>query len=254
LSLALWHLGYPDQALAMNREMIEVARSVKHPFSLAYGMHHSGWLHQHCRLGADAQAAGDEEIQIAIEQGFAFWHATGMLYRAAGLLQLGQLNEALPLILKGLDAYRASGAGLALPFYLSLLGDAYTQAGRPNDAQKALDEGIAIADKNEDWFQYAELHRLKGDLALARSAADQSEAESLFRRAAEIARMQKSRSFELRALTSLCRLWHRQGRHDDARRALATVYDTFTEGFGMPDLIAAKALLDELARTANEKT
>jgi serine/threonine protein kinase/predicted ATPase len=247
LSLAFWHLGFPDQALATNREMVEVARAVKHPFSLAYAMHHSGWLHQHCRLGVEAQAAGDEEIQIATEQGFAFWHATGTLYRAAGLLQQGQLEQALPLILKGLDDYRRTGAGLALPFYLSILGDAYTQAGRFDDALKTLEEGIVLADKTDDWFQYAELHRLKGDLALARSPADYMEAESLFLRATEIARSQKSRSFELRATLSLCQLWHRQGRHGDARRALAAIYGTFTEGFSTPDLLAAKSLLDELA-------
>jgi predicted ATPase len=244
LSIALWHLGYPDQALAMNREMVAVARAVKHPFSLAYAMHHSGWLHQHCRLGADTQAAGDEEIQIATEQRFAFWHATGMLYRGAGLLQQGQLEQALPSLLQGLDAYRATGAGLALPFYLSILGEAYTHAGRFDDALKALDEAIAIADKNDDWFQHAELHRLKGELALARPTANDAEAESLFRQAIEIARSQKSRSFELRAVMSLYRLWRRQERRADARQTLESVFCTFTEGFGTPDLVTAKAMLD----------
>jgi serine/threonine protein kinase/predicted ATPase len=246
LSLALWHLGYPDQALAMSRAMVELARAVKHPFSLAYAMHHTAWLHQHCRLGAETQAAGEEEIQIATEQGFAFWHATGTLYRAGGLLQQCRLGEALPLIQKGLSAYTATGAGLALPFYHSILGDAYTQAGRFDEALHALDDGIAIADKNDDWFQYAELHRLKGELALARTPPNEPDAESLFRRAIEIARQQKSKSFELRATMSLCRLWQRRGRRDDARRLLAQVFGSFTEGFGTPDLVAAKALLAEL--------
>jgi tetratricopeptide (TPR) repeat protein len=244
LSLALWHLGYPDQALAMNREMVEVARAVKHPFSLAYAMHHKGWLHQHCRLGAITQEAGDEEIQIAEEQGFAFWHATGTLYRAGGLLQQGQLQDALPLIQKGMSAYTGTGAGLALPFYHSILGDALMQAGRFDESLKALDDGIAIADKNDDWFQYAELHRLKGELALARTTASESDAESLFIRAIEIARQQKSRSFELRATMSLGRLWQRQGRRDDAVRELSTIYNSFTEGFDTPDLIDARSLLE----------
>src|SRR5262249_5957930 len=145
LSLALWHLGYPDQALAVSHEMVALARQVAHPFSLAYALHHKGWLHQHCRLGAVAQEAGEEESAIALEQGFAFWHATGTLYRAAGLLQQGHQGEARRALEQGLDAYRATGAGLALPFYLSTLGDAYTRAGKFEEALKALDEGLAIA-------------------------------------------------------------------------------------------------------------
>ncbi len=77
LALALWHLGFADRALALNKEMVQLARSINHPFSLEYALHHTGWLHQHCRLGAKAQAAGDEQIRIATEQAFLFWHAIG---------------------------------------------------------------------------------------------------------------------------------------------------------------------------------
>ena len=87
LALALWHLGYPDRALQLNRETLTLAREINHSFSLAYALHHySAWLHQHCRLGAETEAAAEEQIQIATDQGFPFWHATGILYRAAGLL------------------------------------------------------------------------------------------------------------------------------------------------------------------------
>jgi serine/threonine protein kinase/predicted ATPase len=246
LSLALWHLGFPDQALARNLEMVELARAVGHPFSLTYALHHTGWLHQHCRLGVEAQAAGEEEIQIATEQGFAFWQATGTLYRAAGLLQQGHRQAALPLLVKGLSAYRATGAGLALPFYYSILGDAYTQAGNFDEALKVLDNGLAIADKNDDWFQYAELHRLKGELLRLRSPDSPTEAESCFVQALNTARLQGSKSWELRVTMSLCRLWQEQGRRSEAYRALSQIYGWFTEGFSTPDLMDAKALLEEL--------
>ena len=130
--------------------------------------------------------------------------------------------------------------------FFGILGDAYTQAGKIDEALKALNDGIAIADRNEDWFHYAELHRLQGNLALARSPADEAGAESFFQRAMEIARQQKSKSFELRAAMSLSRLRQRQGRRGDARRELSQVYGSFTEGFSTPDLVEAKALLDEL--------
>src|SRR4029077_5830562 len=57
LALALWHLGFADQALKLNDEMLELARGINQPFSLEYALHHRAWLYQHCRLGMEAQAA-----------------------------------------------------------------------------------------------------------------------------------------------------------------------------------------------------
>jgi class 3 adenylate cyclase/predicted ATPase len=245
LALALWHLGYPDRALQVHREMLDLARAIRQPFSLEYALHHTGWLYQHCRRGSEVQAAGDEAMRIATEQGFNFWHATGTLYRAAGLLLQGKREEGLPLFRKGLDAYRATGAELALPYYLSILGDACTQAGRFADARQALDEGLAVAEKNDDRFQEAELHRLKGELLLAETG-DEAEAECCFHRAIGTTSPERSRAWELRAVMSLARLWQRQGRTDDARRVLAAEYQTFTEGFTTPDLADARALLTAL--------
>jgi predicted ATPase len=117
------------------------------------------------------------------------------------------------------------------------------------EALKALNDGLSIAEENDDRFQEAELHRLLGELHLARQD-DQGTAEVCFRKAIEIARGQQSRAWELRATTSLARLWRRQGRRDEARDALAAIYATFTEGFTTPDLVESKALLDELAGAA----
>src|SRR5262245_48339650 len=169
-----------------------------------------------------------------------------MIFKAGGIVLQGRPEEALPLLLKGLDAYRATCSGLAIPYYLSVLGDTYTRAGRFPDARKALDEGLALAEKNDDRFQEAELHRLKGELYLA-EADDQAAAEGCFLTAIETARRQQSRAWELRATTSLAQLWQRQGRRDDARAALAAVYGTYTEGFTTPDLMEAEALLKALA-------
>jgi predicted ATPase len=245
LAVSLWHLGYADQALEVNREMCQLARAIGHPFSLAYAMHHTAWLCQHCRLGAEVRAAAEEEIAIAAEQGFALWQATGTFFKGAGMFLQGELGKALPLLLKGLDAFRASGSWLTLPFQLSVLGDACTQAGRFEDARRALDEGLALAEKNDERCQEAELHRLKGELLLAESQG-QAAAEECFREAIETARRQQSRAWELRAAMSLARLLQRQGRRDEARAALAAVYGTFTEGFTTPDLVDARALLETL--------
>ena len=248
LALSLWHLGYPDQALKVGRETIELARTIDHPFSLAYALHYlGGWLRQLCRLGDETlAAAADEQIGISTQQGFPFWLATGKLYRGGRLVLQGNPEGALPLLVEGLESYLATGAGLSLPYYYSLLGDGYTRAGRFGKALTAINDGLSIAANNGDHFQEAELHRLLGELHLAETD-DHAAAERCFRTAIETARRQQSRAWELRATMSLARLWQRQGRRNEARDALAVVYGTYTEGFTTPDLMDAKALLESLA-------
>jgi predicted ATPase len=244
-ALALWHLGFPDQALKLSGEMLELARSIKQPFSLEYGLHHAGWLYHHCRLGAKAQAAGDEQVRIATDQGFVFWHASGTLYAAGGLLLQGRLEQGIRLLESGLEAYRGTGAELALPYYLGMLAEALIQAGKFAEARTALREALSLVEKNDERFQEAELHRLMGELLLAESD-DQNAAEECFSRALEIARRQKSKAWELRVTISLVRLWQKQGRKGDAFSALSAALSAFTEGFSTPDLIEAAALLENL--------
>jgi predicted ATPase/energy-coupling factor transporter ATP-binding protein EcfA2 len=245
LALALWHLGFPDQALHLNREMLELARTINQPFSLEYALHHTGWLHQHCRLGVQAQASGEEQMRIATEQGFLFWHASGTLYSAGGLLLQGRLEQGLRLLQKGLDAYRATGAELALPYYLSMQADACTKTGRFAQAHTALNEALALAEKNDERFQESELHRLEGELLLAESN-DQTAAEGCFRRAIESADRHQSKAWKLRATISLAGLWQKQGRREEAFTALSAVHSLFAEGYTMPDLVDAAALVENL--------
>jgi predicted ATPase len=246
LAVALWHLGYPDQALRANREMCQLAREIGHPYSLAYALHHTAWLDELCRLGAEIRTAADELTTIAIAQGFALWRATGTFFKGGGLLLEGKRAEALPLLLSGLAAFQASGAELTLTFQFSTLAEAYTQAGRFDDARQALDKGFAIAEKNDERCHEAELYRLRGDLLLAESQ-DQAAAETYFHQAIETARRQQSRAWELRATMSLARLWQCQDRRADARDALAAVHASYTEGFTTPDLMEAQTLLAALA-------
>jgi predicted ATPase len=247
LALTLFHLGYPDQALKLAGETCELARTIGHAFSLEHAVDFKAYLEHYCRLGAETQATAEEEMKIATEQGFPFWHALGTLHKGAGLLLQGRREDALPVLLKGFNAFRATGAEVRVPSYFAMLGDAYTQLGRFEDARKALDEGLAIAEKNDDRCHEAELHRLKGELLLAEFPDQLGNAEGCYRKAIEIAIRQPSKAWELRATMSLARLWQRQGRRQEACAALATVYGTFTEGFQTPDLVDAKKLLESLA-------
>jgi predicted ATPase len=247
LAVSLWHLGFPDQAMEANREMNQLAGEIGHAFSVAYALHHTAWLHQYCRNGGEVRAAAEQQIAIASEHGFALWHATGTFFKGAGMLLQGELDQALPLLVEGHQAFRAGGAELTLPFQLSVLADAYTQSGRFEDAHKALNEGLAIAEKNDERCQEAELHRQRGDLALAEAPDQTKAAEDCFDLAIDTARRQRSKSWELRATMSLVRLWQRQGRRSEAHQILATVHATYTEGWTTPDLAEAAALLETLA-------
>jgi hypothetical protein len=93
------------------------------------------------------------------------------------------------------------GAEVRALSYLGLLGDAYTQCARFEEARKALDKGLAIAERNDDRCHEAELHRLHGELLLAESPDQAGAAEYDFRKAIDTARRQQSRAWELRAAT-----------------------------------------------------
>jgi serine phosphatase RsbU (regulator of sigma subunit) len=184
-------------------------------------------------------------MRVATEQGFEFWHATGTLYSAAGLLLSGHSEEGLQLFEKGLEAYRATGAGLGLTYYLSILGEAFMQAGRFEEARRAFDNALELVETNDERFQEAELHRLSGELHLLETK-DEAAAAACFNRAIEIARSQQGRAWELRATVSLARLWYQQGRGHHAFTVLTAIFESFTEGSGHPDVVDAAALLKEL--------
>ena len=133
------------------------------------------------------------------------------------------------------------------PYFLALLAEVYGTMGQPAAGLMVLAEALTRADKTgERWYE-PELHRLKGALLLQQSADNHTEAQTCFQQALDVARSRQVKSLELRAATSLSRLWQQQGKRAEARQLLAEVYGWFTEGFDTPDLREAKALLDELA-------
>jgi predicted ATPase len=136
-----------------------------------------------------------------------------------------------------------------LPGSLCTLAEAQARAGQPEEGLDTLDEALALVEQTDERHWEAELYRVQGELLLMEGddASASAAAEASFHRAIEVARRQSAKSWELRATTSLARLWQEQGRIDEARQVLATIYDWFTEGFDTPDLQEAKALLEELS-------
>src|SRR5262249_37650178 len=147
---------------------------------------------------------------------------------------------------QGLRAYRATGAELLRSYFLGLLAEAHGTMGQPEAGLMVLTEALTLTETTGERLYESECYRLKGELLLQQSSDNPTEAESCFHHAISIAQNQSAKSWELRAATSLARLWQQQGKRQAAHDLLAPVYNWFTEGFDTADLKDAKALLDEL--------
>ena len=134
-----------------------------------------------------------------------------------------------------------------MPGFLARLAVAYGQIGQVDEGLHLVTEALAVVDITGERYYEAELYRLHGDLLLRQAVAEAQAAEACFQRALSVARHQQAKSWELRAATSLSRLWQHQGRRAAAYDLFAPVYSWFTEGFDTADLREAKALLDALA-------
>ena len=245
-AMTLWQLGYPDQALKRGNEALAFAQTLSDPFSLALAEYDFGVLRQYRREAGAAQETEEGVIALSAEHGFPDWLAQATTLRGWAMAEQGHNEEGIAQIKEGLAAYRATGAELNWPYFLTLLAEAYMETGRLEDGLSVLTEALAAADEHEDRHHEAEIHRLKGELLLRQDDSSAAEAQSCFLRAIDVARKQSAKSFELRATTSLARLLNEQGRSDEARTMLAEIYGWFTEGFDTADLKDAKALLDEL--------
>jgi predicted ATPase len=136
------------------------------------------------------------------------------------------------------------------PHLLAVLAASYKKMGQADKGLNTVSEALTLVNKTEERSYEAELYRLKGELTLqAKVGSLQSniqEAEACFRKAIDIAQKQHAKSLELRAATSLARLWQQQGKKAEAHKLLSEIYGWFTEGFDTKDLQDAKALLEEL--------
>jgi predicted ATPase len=132
-------------------------------------------------------------------------------------------------------------------YHLGLLAEAYGIGGHPDEGLEVLAEALAVLDTTEVRSSAAEIHRLKEVLLLQQAVPDAAQAEACFHQALDVARQQQARSFELRAATSLARLWQTQGKCQEAYDVLAPVYAWFTEGFDTAELQEAQALLETLS-------
>jgi predicted ATPase len=246
-SLALWPLGYPEEALADADRAIRDAREIGQAASLMAALTLTSLSQIHCGNYAIANAQLDEAITLANEKGAVFWKVGGMLVQGCLFAIAGKASDAVRAITSGLSAWHATGTTVWMPTYLSYLTRAYVELGQFDEASRCIEEAmIAVQTTSENWYE-ADLHRMAGEIALTSPKPDAVQAEANFERSLAVARQQQAKSWELRAAMSMARLWRSQGKVQQARELIAPVYGWFTEGFDTRDLKEAQALLEELA-------
>jgi class 3 adenylate cyclase/predicted ATPase len=245
-SLAVWLLGYPDAALADTANALKDAREIGHAPTLTYALA-SAIVHEYCRNYVPHNVLVDELVALANEKGVGFWKAFGMVSQGIALALAGKASDAVEKITSGITACRAMGSTMNMPRYLSHLAKAHAQLGQVDEAWRRIGEAMTTLETTKQTWIKAEVIRTAGEIALMSPEPDAAKAEAYFERALAVAREQQAKSWELRAATSMARLWGDQGKRQQAHNLLAPVYGWFTEGFDTLDLKDAKALLDELA-------
>jgi len=245
LARTLWVLGEVEQAETLALEAIGMARELDHPFTLAFTLAFLSWVYSTFRNANRTLELTDEAIAVSTRYSFELGLAWATASRGWALAENGQA-EGVERLISGLSATRATGASVNNTATLALLAELYLQKKRFSEGLATIEDAQKIALTQGERFWQAELFRLKGELLLGQSDRSLKEAEQCFCKALEIARDQHAKMLELRAATSLAKLWTSLNRLDDAKSILNLVYASFTEGFGSPDLIEAKTILEQL--------
>jgi tetratricopeptide (TPR) repeat protein len=249
-SLSAWAsagtAGFAAGPKAPSTTALRLVEERPHPLTTVNALWFNAWVHYQRGDGDTAAAIAAAVIAMAAQHGLTGWPdaALPLTHGGAGRrLDTPTLAE----LQRRLVSAWTGGAVWRQVFCLCALAEIHAKAGRVEEALGALG---SIPPEARQVFYAPEIHRIEGELLLRRAPTPTDEAERHFRTAIDLARARAEKSFELRAATSLARVWRRGNRHEDARRLLAGVYGWFTEGFATADLRDARNLLDELSGAA----
>ena len=243
---ALWTLGLPDAARADVAASLQSARAFGHAMTLANNLVFAAWIRFACGRYPDAGAHAAELRALAHDKDEAYYRAFALMMEGLIAIAEGGGADAIGRTAAALDAYRATGATLMTAQVLAWLALGLAREGHPDDALRRLDEADATMAATEERWCESDIRRIAGEAALASPDRDVAAAERHFEAALAIARGQGAKSWELRAATSLARLWLDQGRPGEARALLEPVHRGLVEGFDTKDFMEAAAVLAQL--------
>jgi predicted ATPase len=243
-SLTLLALGKLSRAEALQVHSRELAEAGDHVATTAFVHHHGCFFAMASARPDVVQTLAAEMLQLAERERLSIWLATGRIYQGWSVAFTSQDEDAVRIIDEGLARWRATGARLWLPVYLALRADALVALRREREAAVSLAQARDLATETPDRHFVSEIHRRMAVVQLA--TGDRDAAERALVLARQLAAEQRAMLYQLRATRDLARLWADQGQRQQARDLLAPVYGWFTEGLDLPDLVEAKALLEEL--------
>jgi class 3 adenylate cyclase/predicted ATPase len=243
-----WIMGRPDAARAAVEAQLQHARSLGHALNLIFALNHGCDVLAYLGEADLLIKRSSEARAIAREQGNQFVEVSVCgCHGGIGYLNAGDFETADTELTTGFELWAATGGKWQLGQGYTLRAEAAMGLGQLDRARDLIQAAIEVTEETGHVFWSAETHRVHGEILGHPTFGGATAAEASFRRAIDTAKVQEAKMLELRAATSLARLWQSQGKTAEARDLLAPVYGWFTEGFDTPDLIDAKALLDELA-------
>jgi predicted ATPase len=228
------------------RECLAGAHTLDHPLSVAMAYNFAAIFFQLQRDTAVVQELDDVRLAYARQHDFELFRMLGEIYRGWLLAERGHGAEGVEVILQGLAVYQAIGAELGRPTFLGILAEVCNALGRYDEAGAAVAAAFELSERTGLRYWDAELHRLRGTIALAAAADGAGEAERCWRGALAVADRQDARFLALRAATDLARLWREQGKKSEARTLLSERLNALGDGPDVADVRAARALLEEI--------
>jgi predicted ATPase len=245
-AVSQWLLGHPTQALRLESEAIDLARRLQHAPSLAHGL----WNVCRGQVARNDTAAimdtATELLALSEEHGIPHERASALAYLGWATGQTNDVAQGVQRLEEGLVAFNRLGLRANLCLAICLLAETYFTSGRYESGMEQANRALAVSSEIGDRWYLPQIYIIHARL-LQQASSNAEAAEASLRKALEVAELQCAKGWELRAATSLARLWCDQGKRDEARNLLAPVYGWFTEGFDTRDLKEAKTLLDALA-------
>jgi tetratricopeptide (TPR) repeat protein len=242
----LWWLGYPDRAVERADRAMELVMELNHPFTMAYALFHTGSLHMWLGEIELANERAQAMMAVAEQHNFQIWESLATMLLGVAQMALGQPEQGLAMIEQGFARYQ----GLKTPpvFYPQLIGmraEAFARVGRPTEGLNLLEDLLQNMEEERILRELPPLILLKGELLLAISPENRTEAAGIFKAILAKRGHMGGKIVALQAATRLCQLEMMEGKAEQSGQALAEIYESFTEGFDTVDLRAARKVLDE---------
>ncbi len=235
LAWTLWYLGFPDAALRMGQETMQLGRALNGHYGLVFALGFAGWIHSFRGELPEAQAMVDEQFEMSSEYGLPFWITWSSCLKGLIQSKRGDYEAGLARMQESVKGYRATGARIGLVHFMTELAETALAAGDYGLGLATVEEARAICAKTGNRYHAADVHRVQGELLIATNRAEEGELRLLH--SLNVARSHGARSLELRTLTALAK------RSPDWLLQLKASRDGFAEGLDTLDLRRADEVM-----------